>query len=141
MSATQTPVPLSAAPSEEIVDFQSVRSSVGEISRQSALFFSSTLFALACNYFFKVFVARELGVRLIGWNALGMGIYSIAKLTGQMRPARKRDSFCLRLSQYGRFRTAARILLAGLGVVSRRRMQFRGCHIPVAPHACASPFS
>ena len=83
MSATQTPVPLSAS-SEEIVDFQSVRSSVGEISRQSALFFSSTLFALACNYFFKLFVARELGARLIGWNALGMGIYSIAKLTGQM---------------------------------------------------------
>jgi O-antigen/teichoic acid export membrane protein len=85
MSAAQTPVSLSADSSaEEIVDFQSVRSSVGEISRQSALFFSSTLFALACNYFFKVFVARELGARLIGWNALGMGIYSIAKLTGQM---------------------------------------------------------
>jgi O-antigen/teichoic acid export membrane protein len=84
MSATKTPFPRSAATSEEIVDFQSVRSSVGEISRQSALFFSSTLFALVCNYFFKVFVARELGARLIGWNALGMGIYSIAKLTGQM---------------------------------------------------------
>lgn len=69
---------------EEIVDFQSVRSSMGEIGRQSALFFSSTIFALACNYFFKLFVARELGARLIGWNALGMGVYSIAKLAGQM---------------------------------------------------------
>jgi O-antigen/teichoic acid export membrane protein len=69
---------------EEIVDFQSVRSSMGEIGRQSALFFSSTIFALACNYFFKLFVARELGARLIGWNALGMGVYSMAKLAGQM---------------------------------------------------------
>jgi hypothetical protein len=42
----------------EIVDFESIRSSVGEISRHSALFFFSTMFALACNYFFKLFVAR-----------------------------------------------------------------------------------
>jgi O-antigen/teichoic acid export membrane protein len=69
---------------EKIVDFQSVRSSIGEIGRQSALFFSSTVFALACNYFFKLFVARQLGARLIGWNALGIGIYSVAKLAGQM---------------------------------------------------------
>jgi O-antigen/teichoic acid export membrane protein len=70
--------------SAETLDFQSIRGSVGEISRQSMLFFSSTLFALGCNYFFKLFVARELGARLIGWNALGMGIYSMAKLAGQM---------------------------------------------------------
>jgi O-antigen/teichoic acid export membrane protein len=85
MSAAPTTDTLAMnSPPEEVVDFESIRSSVGEISRQSALFFSSTIFALACNYFFKVFVARELGARLIGWNALGMGIYSMAKLTGQM---------------------------------------------------------
>jgi O-antigen/teichoic acid export membrane protein len=69
---------------DEVVDFQSVRSRIGEIGRQSVLFFSSTVFALACNYFFKLFVARQLGARLIGWNALGIGIYSMAKLAGQM---------------------------------------------------------
>jgi O-antigen/teichoic acid export membrane protein len=83
MSVTPGGLLVDSSPGE-IVDFDSVRSSVGEISRQSALFFTSTIFALACNYFFKVFVARQLGARLIGWNALGMGIYSMAKLAGQM---------------------------------------------------------
>jgi O-antigen/teichoic acid export membrane protein len=85
MSVVQTQTPLlQNTSSKEIVDFQSVRSSIGEISRQSAIFFSSTVFALACNYLFKLYVARELGARLIGWNALGMGIYAVAKMTGQM---------------------------------------------------------
>lgn len=70
--------------SGDVLDFVSIRSSVGEITRQSAIYFSSTIFALTCNYFFKIFIARELGARLIGWNALGMGVYSIAKLAGQM---------------------------------------------------------
>jgi O-antigen/teichoic acid export membrane protein len=81
--ATAPDSELNSSPGE-IVDFESVRSSVGQISRHSALFFSSTMFALACNYFFKLFVARQLGARLIGWNALGMGLYGIAKLAGQM---------------------------------------------------------
>jgi O-antigen/teichoic acid export membrane protein len=70
--------------SGDVLDFVSIRSSVGEITRQSAIYFASTIFALTCNYFFKIFIARELGARLIGWNALGMGVYSIAKLAGQM---------------------------------------------------------
>lgn len=83
MNAASTAV-IEQPVSGEAIDFQSIRSSIGDISRHSALFFLSTVFALACNYFFKLFVARELGARLIGWNALGMGLYSIAKLTGQM---------------------------------------------------------
>ena len=81
---TTTPSVLEKPVAGQTVDFCSIRTSVGEIGRHSALFFSSTVFALGCNYFFKLFVARELGARLIGWNALGMGLYALAKLTGQM---------------------------------------------------------
>jgi hypothetical protein len=55
----QTPPPkteglLSEAKSE-------FRSHVGEISRQSSVFFAGTIFTVAAGYFFKVYVARMLG--------------------------------------------------------------------------------
>lgn len=50
------------------------RSQVGQISRQSAVFFSGTVFTAFAAYLFKLYLARVLGAEALGIYALGMTI-------------------------------------------------------------------
>jgi len=45
---------------------------MGQISRQSAVFFLGTFFTAAAGYLFKIYVARMLGAAALGVYALGM---------------------------------------------------------------------
>jgi O-antigen/teichoic acid export membrane protein len=56
---------------------------LSDIGRQSSISLAGTVFTLLLGYGFKVYLARELGPRLLGWNALGMGVYGMCKLLGE----------------------------------------------------------
>jgi O-antigen/teichoic acid export membrane protein len=57
--------------SEEAQDF---RRQMGQISRQSGIFFAGTMFTAAVGYLFRVYLARALGAEALGIYALGMTI-------------------------------------------------------------------
>jgi O-antigen/teichoic acid export membrane protein len=50
------------------------RSEMGQISRQSAVFFAGTLFTAVAGYLFKIYLARVLGADALGIYTLGMTI-------------------------------------------------------------------
>lgn len=58
----------------ETLEFQE---RVGTISRHSAVFLAGTLFSSAAGYFFKIYVAREIGAEALGVYALGMSIVGV----------------------------------------------------------------
>jgi O-antigen/teichoic acid export membrane protein len=47
---------------------------IGQISRQSSVYFAGTIFTAAAGYVFKVYLARVLGAEALGIYALGMTI-------------------------------------------------------------------
>lgn len=56
------------------------RRNMGQISRQSFVFFAGTLFTLGAGYLVKIYVARVLGAELLGVYALGMTLVSLTQL-------------------------------------------------------------
>jgi O-antigen/teichoic acid export membrane protein len=60
------------------------RRNLADITRQSSIFLLGSSFTLVAGYLFRIYVARELGAGLLGWNALGMSLYALCKLLGQM---------------------------------------------------------
>jgi O-antigen/teichoic acid export membrane protein len=57
---------------------------MGQISRQSSVFFAGTLFTMAAGYLVKVYVARVLGAEQLGLYALGMTIVSLTQLVASV---------------------------------------------------------
>src|SRR5206468_819605 len=51
---------------------QKFRHEIGQISRQSAVFFAGTMFTSVAAYAFKIYLARALGAEALGIYALGM---------------------------------------------------------------------
>lgn len=54
------------------------RQQMGQISRQSSVFFAGTVFTAAAAYLFKVYLARFLGAEALGIYALGMTLVGLA---------------------------------------------------------------
>ena len=57
---------------------------LGQISRQSAVFFLGTLFTMGAGYLVKVYVARVLGAEQLGIYALGMTMVSFVQMAGML---------------------------------------------------------
>lgn len=72
LTASQSPL----APSHEA----RFRSEMGQISRQSAVFFAGTLFTAVAGYLFKIYLARVLGAEALGIYALGMTVGGVLGL-------------------------------------------------------------
>ena len=53
---------------------QGFRTQMGQITRQSGIYFAGLIFTVATGYFFKVYLARVLGAEALGLYALGMTI-------------------------------------------------------------------
>ena len=53
---------------------------MGQISRQSAVFFVGTLFTAGAGYLFKIYLARVLGAEALGIYALGMTVGGVLGL-------------------------------------------------------------
>ena len=84
ISDPQRAAGLSIVSSESISssETQRFRSHVGQISRQSAVFFAGTIFTALAGYAFKVYLARTLGAEALGIYALGMTVVSLFGLFG-----------------------------------------------------------
>ena len=63
---------------------QQFRSEMGQISRQSAVFFAGTLFTAASGYLFKIYLARVLGAESLGIYALGMTVGGVLGLVAAL---------------------------------------------------------
>lgn len=64
--------PAPAASISETLSSSAFRYHMGQVSRQSAVFFFGSLFSAAAGYLFKVYLARALGAEGLGIYALGM---------------------------------------------------------------------
>ena len=60
------------------------RERLSDISHQSSVAFVGTICTLVFSYLFRVYLARVLGAKLLGWNALGIGLYAICRLVGDL---------------------------------------------------------
>jgi O-antigen/teichoic acid export membrane protein len=58
--------------------------SLGQIFRQSSVFFLGTLFTMGASYLVKVYVARVLGAEQLGVYALGMTIVNFVQMAGML---------------------------------------------------------
>ena len=57
---------------------------LGQIFRQSSVYFLGTLFTMGAGYLVKVYVARVLGAEQLGLYALGMTMVSLVQLAGML---------------------------------------------------------
>ena len=57
---------------------------LGQIFRQSSVFFLGTLFTMGAGYLVKVYVARVLGAEQLGIYALGMTMVSLVQMAGML---------------------------------------------------------
>jgi O-antigen/teichoic acid export membrane protein len=57
---------------------------MGQIFRQSAVFFLGTLFTMGAGYLVKVYVARVLGAEQLGIYALGMTMVNFVQMAGML---------------------------------------------------------
>ena len=57
---------------------------LGQIFRQSAVFFLGTLFTMGAGYLVKVYVARVLGAEQLGVYALGMTMVNFVQMAGML---------------------------------------------------------
>src|SRR5580700_6031795 len=79
---TAAPPPIaSAETAPEVLRLEFSRN-LGQISRQSAVFFLGTLFTMGAGYLVKIYVARVLGAEQLGLYALGMTLVSLTQLLG-----------------------------------------------------------
>ncbi|HUM04116.1 MAG TPA: flippase [Terriglobales bacterium] len=63
---------------------QEFHKSVSEITRQSSVSFLGTISTLLVGYLFRIYLARNLGAELLGWNALGIGLYALFRMIGDL---------------------------------------------------------
>jgi O-antigen/teichoic acid export membrane protein len=61
---------------------QQFRSHMGNISRQSGVFFAGTIFTALAGYVFKIYLARTLGSEALGIYALGMTVSGLFGVFG-----------------------------------------------------------
>ncbi len=76
------PLSLSAIAAQPPIsnESQQFRSQVGEISRQSGVFFAGTIFTAVAGCVFKVYLARVLGAEALGIYALGITLVGFFEL-------------------------------------------------------------
>jgi O-antigen/teichoic acid export membrane protein len=61
---------------------QEFKSQMGNISRQSGVFFAGTIFTALAGYIFKIYLARTLGSEALGIYALGMTVAGLFGIFG-----------------------------------------------------------
>ncbi len=111
------------------------RRNLGQISRQSAVFFVGTLFTMAAGYLVKIYVARVLGSEQLGLYALGMTLVSLTQLVGVLGLPATAARYVAVYSGTGKinelrgFLTRSVALVAGLNLVLSIGLAFRGSWI------------
>ncbi len=122
---------------------QKFRAEMGQISRQSAVFFAGTMFTAVVGYLFKIYVARMLGAEALGVYALGMtvgGVLGLAAALGLPQAAARYVAVYAGSERHEQLRgflwrslavlLPSNVLAAAVMVAVRRQVALRVYHTP-----------
>jgi O-antigen/teichoic acid export membrane protein len=90
---------------------------IGQISRQSVMFFAGTLFTMVAGYMVKIYVARVLGAEQLGLYALGMTLVSLTQLAGSLGMQGTAARYVAVYTATGRFDMLRGFLTRSVGMV------------------------
>ncbi len=96
---------------------QKFREQIGNISRQSSIFFAGTIFTAAAGYLFKVYLARVLGAEALGIFALGMTIVGLVGVFNALGLPQSAVRFVAMYSATRRWKQLAGFLLRGSAIL------------------------
>ena len=94
-----------------------LRSRIGNISRQSFVYFGGTMLTAVASYFFKVYLARKLGAEALGLYALGMTLVGFAGLFNSLGLPNAATRFVAAYSATGERHRLAGFFRGSLGVL------------------------
>jgi O-antigen/teichoic acid export membrane protein len=94
-----------------------LRSRIGNISRQSFVYFGGTMLTAAAGYFFKVYLARKLGAEALGLYALGMTLVGFAGLFNSLGLPNAATRFVSAYSAKGERHKLAAFFRGSLGIL------------------------
>lgn len=125
-SQASVPSPvLSSGPTSEVLGIEFNRT-IGQISRQSIVFFLGTLFTLGAGYLVKIYVARVLGAEKLGLYALGMTLVSMAQLIAVVGLHSTAGRYVAVYNATGKFNQLRSLLTRSLGIIVLLNLIFAG---------------
>jgi O-antigen/teichoic acid export membrane protein len=115
-------------------DTQKFRAQIGDISRQSAVFFAGTVFAAVAGYFFKVYLARALGAEALGLYALGMTIVGLVGVVNALGLPRSALRFVATYAASGRWKQLGGFLARGSVILLVLNLLLAALLLAVGPY-------
>src|SRR5258708_4697804 len=109
------------------------RRRMGSISRHSVVYFAGTLFSAIAGYFFKIYVARELGAEALGLYALGMSIVGGIGIFNAVGLPAAGGRFVSEYSSRGDYQRLGAFLRGGLGLLGIGNLLLGAIVLGVAP--------
>ena len=100
-----------------LVESLMFRHHMGQISRQSTVFFAGTMFTTVAAYFFKVYLARVLGAEALGIYALGMTIVGVLGIFNALGLPQSAVRFVALYSATGKLDQLRSFLWRGTGML------------------------
>ncbi len=120
MNAVSNPVsassPVAPEGTSEVLNAE-FRRNMGQISRQSIMFFAGTIFTMGAGYLVKIYVARVLGAEQLGLYALGMTLASLVQLVGIVGLHSTAARYVAVYNATGRFEELRAFLTRSVGIV------------------------
>jgi len=93
------------------------RRSMGQISRQSLMFFLGTVFTMGAGYLVKIYIARVLGAEQLGLYTLGMTLVSLTQLVAVLGLPSAAGRYVAAYNATGRFEELRGFLTRSVAVV------------------------
>jgi len=140
MSARPTIADPFLVPTPELSDdakAREFRQQMGQISRQSSVYFAGTIFTTAAGYLFKVYLARKLGAESLGLYALGMtvaGCFGIFNALGLPQSAVR---FVAKYTATRRWRELAGFIFRSTAIMVVLNLVLAGLMIALGPGIAA----
>ncbi|MBZ5599824.1 MAG: flippase [Acidobacteriia bacterium] len=112
---------------------QKFRSQMGDISRQSSIFFAGTVFTAAAGYLFKVYLARVLGAEALGLYALGMTIVGLVGVFNALGLPQSAVRFVATYAATGKWRPLGGFLARGSAILLGLNLVLAALTLVVGP--------
>jgi O-antigen/teichoic acid export membrane protein len=106
-----------ATPEGQVLEAHPFRQHMGQVSRQSSVFFAGSIFTAAASYFFKIYLARFLGAESLGIYALGMTIVGFLGIFGSLGLPQSAVRFVAAYVATGRMDLLRAFVLRGGGLL------------------------
>ena len=115
------------------VHTQKFRSQMGDISRQSSIFFAGTVFTAGIGYLFKVYLARVLGAEALGLYALGMTIVGVVGVFNALGLPQSAVRFVATYTATGRWQQLGGFLVRGSAILLVLNLALAALMLVVGP--------